>query len=105
MRRRTAAGLYTGQGRGSGRNARKSAGKENNTEEGDKMIRTLESRIVADGVNYVKLAGLSTDSKPTTGICTGSEFLEADTGSKYTFAEGGSPAWAMSVKGASDKSE
>ena len=69
------------------------------------MIRTLESRIVADGVNYVKLAGLSTDSKPTAGICTGSEFLEADTGSKYTFAEGGSPAWAMAVKGASDKSE
>ena len=107
MRRRTAEGLYTGQGSRSGRNASKSAGngKETDTEEGDKMIRTLESRIVADGVNYVKLAGLSTDSKPTAGICTGSEFLEADTGSKYTFAEGGSPAWAMSVKGASDKSE
>ena len=69
------------------------------------MIRTLESRILVDGVNYVKLAGLSGDSKPTTGIATGSEFLEADTGSKYTFAEGESPAWALAVKGASDTSE
>ena len=69
------------------------------------MIRTLESRIVVDGVNYVKLAGLSTESKPTTGICTGSEFIEADTGSKYIFAEGDSPAWALAEKGASDKSE
>ena len=69
------------------------------------MIRILESRIMVDGVNYVKLAGLSTDSKPTTGICTGSEFIEADTGSKYIFAEGDSPAWAMAVKGASDTSD
>lgn len=57
------------------------------------MIRTLESRIIVDGVNYVKLAGLSTDSKPTTGICTGSTFLEVDTGDVYAFAEGDSPAW------------
>ena len=57
------------------------------------MIRTLESRIMADGVNYVKLAGLSTESKPTAGICTGSEFLAVDTGDVYAFAEGDSPAW------------
>lgn len=57
------------------------------------MIRTLESRIVADNVNYVKLAGLSTEEKPEAGICTGSEFLEVDTGDVYAFAEGDSPEW------------
>ena len=65
------------------------------------MIRTLESRILVDGVNYVKLAGLSTDTKPTTGIATGSEFLEADTGDVYAFAEGDSPAWNKIATGAS----
>ena len=50
-------------------------------------IRVLDSRIIADGVNYQHLAGLSTDTKPTAGVCTGSEFVEADTGDKYLFDE------------------
>ena len=66
------------------------------------MIRVIDMRIIEDGVKYVRLAGLSTDSKPTAGICTGSEFIETDTGSKYLFSEGDSPEWAMAVKGASD---
>lgn len=57
------------------------------------MIRTLFQKPFTDGLNLVKLAGLSTDSKPTAGIVTGSEFLEVDTGDVYAFAEGGSPAW------------
>ena len=57
------------------------------------MIRTLELKPFTDGLNLVKLAGLSTDTKPTTGIVTGSEFLEVDTGDVYAFAEGDSPAW------------
>ena len=89
MRRRTAEGLYTGQGSRSGRNARKSAGKENNTEEGDKMIRTLVSRLIADGKNYVELACLSTDTKPTADVCTGSLALEVDTGDVYAYDEHG----------------
>lgn len=57
------------------------------------MIRTLESRILADGANYAHLAGLSTDSKPTAGLCTGSEFLAVDTGDVYAFDEAGG-TWA-----------
>ena len=59
------------------------------------MIRILEQKPFTDGLNFVKLAGLSTEAedKPTTGIVTGSEFLEVDTGDVYAFAEGDSPAW------------
>ena len=57
------------------------------------MIRTLYEQIHVDGKNYVELACLSTDSKPTTGIVTGSLALEVNTGDVYAFAEGDSPAW------------
>ena len=57
------------------------------------MIRTLEKKAFTGNLAFVKLAGLSTDSKPTTGIVTGSEFMEVDTGDVYAFAEGDSPAW------------
>lgn len=54
-------------------------------------MRTLEARLLGyeDGaeVNYKKIAGLSTDTKPTTGLCTGSEFLEVDTGKIWYFDE------------------
>ena len=63
------------------------------------MIRTLEKKAYTDGLSLVKLAGLSTDSKPTTGIVTGSEFLAVDTGDKYAFAEGDSPAWYKIANG------
>lgn len=33
------------------------------------------------------LFGLSTDSKPTTGLATGSSFVEVDTGKVYLFNE------------------
>lgn len=56
-------------------------------------MRTLVQKPFTDGLNYVKLAGLSTEEKPTVGIVTGSEFLEVDTGDEYAFAEGDSPAW------------
>ena len=57
------------------------------------MIRIIDMRIIENGVKYERLAGLSKDSKPTAGLCTGSEFLEVDTGDVYAFAEGESPAW------------
>ena len=57
------------------------------------MIRTRVEQIHVDGKNYVELAGLSTDSKPTAGIVTGSLALEVNTGDVYAFAEGDSPAW------------
>ena len=56
-------------------------------------MRILESRILADGVSLQTIAGLSTESKPTAGIATGSTFEEVNTGKTYRFAEGDSPTW------------
>lgn len=53
------------------------------------MVRILESRIIADGVNYVEMACLSTDTKPTANICTGSLALEVNTGDVYAYDEHG----------------
>ena len=58
-------------------------------------MRYLEKRIIADNVNFVVISGDSTESKPTSGICDGSVFMESDTGDSYTFNEK-SGAW---VKG------
>ena len=57
------------------------------------MVRILESRIIADGVNYIKAAGLHADTKPKAGVCTGSEFFEVDTGDVYAYSEAGSGTW------------
>ena len=48
------------------------------------MIRQIYKRLQNDDINYVELAGLSTDTKPD-GIATGSLFLEVDTGDVYAF--------------------
>ena len=37
--------------------------------------------------SFQELAGLSTDTKPTTGLFTGSVFREVDTGKLYYFDE------------------
>ena len=57
------------------------------------MIRILKEQAFTENKKYIEAAGLSTDSKPTTGIVTGSTFIEADTGNIYVFAEGDNPAW------------
>ena len=57
------------------------------------MVRTLHERIVEGNNKYIELACLSTDTKPTAGVVTGSLALEVDTGDVYAFAEGDSPAW------------
>lgn len=56
------------------------------------MIRALVERAFTADKKYVELFGLSTDSKPTTGIVTGSVFVEVDTGKCYLFNEDAS-AW------------
>ena len=57
------------------------------------MVRMLYSCPVAnaDGnqseVKYKEFAGLSTDTKPTAEVATGSTFLEVDTGDVFAFDE------------------
>ena len=52
------------------------------------MIRTLTSHPVVFGEkDYFEFAGLSTDTKPTAQVSTGSTFLEVDTGDVYLFDE------------------
>ena len=57
------------------------------------MVRKLVENTILSDKAYVELACLSTDSKPTAGIVTGSLALEVDTGDLYAFAEGDDPAW------------
>jgi lysophospholipase L1-like esterase len=51
------------------------------------VIRALVEQTFDASKKYLVLAGLSTDSKPTTGIVTGSKFIEVDTGTNYAFDE------------------
>ena len=51
------------------------------------MIRTLERRAFVGDLLLCRFAGNSGDTKPTTGIVTGSSFLEVDTGIEYLFDE------------------
>lgn len=63
------------------------------------MIRILTERIIEGQVKYIEAAGLSSESKPTKSIATGSRFTEADTGDVYMFAEGDTPAWTKIAAG------
>ena len=60
------------------------------------MIRALVEQTFDASKKYFVLAGLSTDSKPTTGLITGSKFLEVDTGVNYVFDEV-SGTWSAST--------
>jgi hypothetical protein len=51
------------------------------------MIRILVSKTYIAGLRYIEAAGLSTESKPTEGIVTGSKFHEVDTGIDYSYDE------------------
>lgn len=60
------------------------------------MIRILTERAFADGLKYIEGACVHADTKPTTGIVTGSKLIEADTGDVYMFYEDKTtPAWAV----------
>ena len=43
--------------------------------------------ILSDNGNVTNYAGLSTDTKPTEGLATGSFFMEVDTSKAYFFDE------------------
>ena len=51
------------------------------------MIRILTERIIEGNKKYIEAAGLSTDSKPTADLVTGSVFVEVNTGDGYLFNE------------------
>ncbi len=44
------------------------------------MITELNHHMMPDGTRLSEYVGLSTDTKPTTGVCNGSSFYEMDTG-------------------------
>jgi len=55
------------------------------------MVRVTDARDVITGkVKYFEFAGLSSDTKPTDKVSTGSLFLEVDTGDVYAYNEAGS---------------
>ena len=53
--------------------------------------KVVEAKLLADGsekvVNYAEIAGLSSEEKPTEGLCTGSVFYEVDTNRTFSFDE------------------
>lgn len=51
------------------------------------MIRKIVNRAYNDDLRYVEISCLSTDTKPTEGIVTGSVAMEVDTGDAYFFDE------------------
>ena len=57
------------------------------------MIRTIVEKAFVPGKKDVEMFGKSTDSKPLTGIVTGSKFTEVDTGDVYLFDESGDGTW------------
>ena len=49
---------------------------------------------------YKSIAGTSTETKPTTGLVSGSKFLETDTGETYVLdAESDTPDWNLLLGG------
>ena len=53
------------------------------------MVRELVRQLFEGDKYYIEAAGLSTDTKPTVKIITGSTFMEVDTGDVYTYDEVG----------------
>ena len=45
----------------------------------------ITERIISGDIKYIEVAGLSTESKPTANIATGSLFHEVDTKTIYAF--------------------
>lgn len=52
------------------------------------MVRaTKSSMFIEQGLYYMELSGLSTDTKPTAEVAQGSIFQEVDTGKVFFFDE------------------
>ena len=59
------------------------------------MIRILKENNFDGEKKYIEAAGLSTDTKPTANLITGSLFMEADTGRVYVYDETGAGTWTQ----------
>ena len=57
------------------------------------MVRILKEETFVDGKRYIEAVGVHADTKPTTGVITGSVFVEVDTGDGFLFKEADSPEW------------
>lgn len=55
------------------------------------MVRIIVERMVEPGKKYIEAAGTSEDIKPSSGIVTGSMFVEVDTGDVFAFDENTAP--------------
>ena len=53
------------------------------------MVRVLIDVQFDEGKHYIEAAGLSTDTKPSGEIITGSKFNEVNTGKEFRFDEVG----------------
>lgn len=51
------------------------------------MVRILTERIIEGNKKYIEAAALSTDSKPTADLVTGSVLVTVDNGKGYLFNE------------------
>lgn len=51
------------------------------------MIRVLKDQVLQEGKHYIEAAGLSTDTKPTADLVTGSVLVTVDDGKGYLFNE------------------
>ncbi len=52
------------------------------------MVRIIKDQAITQDKHYIEAGGLSTDDKPL-GVCTGSLFLEVNTGDVYAYDEEG----------------
>ena len=51
------------------------------------MVRITSEIMMSEDERLIEAYGLSTDTKPTTGVITGSVFIEIDTSSAYFYDE------------------
>lgn len=51
------------------------------------MVRITSEIMMSEDERLIEAYGLSTDTKPTTGVITGSVFIEVDTSNAFFFDE------------------
>jgi hypothetical protein len=63
------------------------------------MVRLIVEKTFQENKLYIKGFCTSQDTKPTSGIVTGSKMTEVDTGDVYLFDEEAGGSWACVHKG------